>query len=248
MEADLTAMLNAWSAGDSDAREHLASIIYNELHHLARLRMFGERPGHMLNSSALVNEAFVRFMESSPRKWEDRVHFFAFMSRVMRQVLFDLARYRNAAKRSSEHGNSGIEEAENVPVHPNFHMFLDLDIRPAWSNCDTSAVWKITRSPRSSQFPKIRFCVIGVSPAAGFINGLTLPPPLKARTPAVSSSAALASAPEYRTFVSYPSCFPHVQSQMSTLFELLAHFLSVTMLSCACSSRPMQCASGSGPW
>ncbi len=128
MEADLTAMLNAWSAGDQDAREHLASIIYNELHHLARLRMFGERPGHMLNSSALVNEAFVRFMESSPRKWEDRVHFFAFMSRVMRQVLFDLARYRNAAKRSSEYGNSGIEEAENVPIHPNFHMFLDLDM------------------------------------------------------------------------------------------------------------------------
>jgi len=128
MEADLTAMLNAWSAGDQDAREHLASIIYNELHHLARLRMFGERPGHMLNSSALVNEAFVRFMESSPRDWQDRVHFFAFMSRVMRQVLLDLARYRNAAKRSSEYGNAGVEEAENVPVHPNFHLFLDLDI------------------------------------------------------------------------------------------------------------------------
>ena len=92
-------MLNAWNAGDLDAREHLASIIYDELHRLAGLRMFTEQPGHILNTSALVNEAFIRFMESSDRKWQDRIHFFAFMSRVMRQVLVDLARYHKAAKR-----------------------------------------------------------------------------------------------------------------------------------------------------
>jgi RNA polymerase sigma factor (TIGR02999 family) len=126
-ETNITAMLNAWNVGDVDSRERLASIIYGELNRLAHLRMFGERPGHMLNTSALVNEAFVRFMESSPREWQDRVHFFAFMSRVMRQVLVDLARYHKAAKRNEGGQHSDIAAAENVPARQNFHIFLDLD-------------------------------------------------------------------------------------------------------------------------
>jgi RNA polymerase sigma factor (TIGR02999 family) len=126
-EANVTAMLNAWNAGDVGARERVTSIIYDELHRLASLRMFAEQPGHMLNTSALLNEAFVRFMESSPRKWEDRIHFFAFMSRVMRQVLVDHARYHKAAKRYGGGQHSDLVEAENVPNQPNFLFFLDLD-------------------------------------------------------------------------------------------------------------------------
>lgn len=94
----LTALLQAWSLGDASALEQLTPIVYSELHRLAHLQMARERRGHVLQPSALVNEAFVRLLGSGGQ-WEDRRHFFAAAARLMRQVLVDFARAEEARKR-----------------------------------------------------------------------------------------------------------------------------------------------------
>lgn len=95
----LTALLQAWSLGDASALERLTPIVYSELHRLAHLQMARERRGHVLQPSALVNEAFVRLMGNGAGQWEDRRHFFAAAARLMRQVLVDFARAEEARKR-----------------------------------------------------------------------------------------------------------------------------------------------------
>ena len=97
--AALTALLQAWSLGDALALERLTPIVYSELHRLAHIQMAGERPGHVLQPSALVNEAFVRLMGSEGGEWENRRQFFAAAARLMRQVLVDFARAEEARKR-----------------------------------------------------------------------------------------------------------------------------------------------------
>ena len=74
----LTRMLRDWKNGDSAALDLLTPIVYAELHRLARYRMLAERPGHVLQPSALVNEAFLRLMNGTHGEWRDRTHFFAF--------------------------------------------------------------------------------------------------------------------------------------------------------------------------
>src|ERR1039457_5380889 len=81
------------------ALHRLTTIVYSELHRLAHLQMAGDRPGHVLQPSALVNEAFVRLMGSGGSQWEDRRPFFAAAARLMRQVLVDFARADEARKR-----------------------------------------------------------------------------------------------------------------------------------------------------
>jgi len=94
-----TALLQAWSLGDASALERLTPIVYSELYRLARHQMAGERPGHILQPSALVNEAFVRLMGGGTVEWANRRQFFAASSRLMRQVLVDFARAEEAGKR-----------------------------------------------------------------------------------------------------------------------------------------------------
>ena len=95
----LTALLQAWSLGDASALERLTPIVYSELHRLAHRQMAGERPGHVLQPSALVNEAFVRLMGSGGSAWANRRQFFAASARLMRQVLVDFARAEETQKR-----------------------------------------------------------------------------------------------------------------------------------------------------
>jgi RNA polymerase sigma-70 factor (ECF subfamily) len=97
--AALTALLQAWSLGDALALERLTPIVYSELHRLAHIQMARERPGHLLQPSALVNEAFVRLMGSAGGEWENRRQFYAAAARLMRQVLVDFARAEEARKR-----------------------------------------------------------------------------------------------------------------------------------------------------
>lgn len=96
---ELTRMLKAWSAGDQSALEQLTPIVYAELHRLARFNMAGEREGHLLQPSALVNEAFVRLMAGAPVEWSGRAHFFGISARIMRQILTDFARAQMTGKR-----------------------------------------------------------------------------------------------------------------------------------------------------
>lgn len=110
----LTALLHAWSLGDATALERLTPIVYSELHRLAHLQMAGERPGHVLQPSALVNEAFVRLMGSGGGDWENRRQFFAAAARLMRQVLVDFARAEEALKRGGRDAQVKVLEMDEL--------------------------------------------------------------------------------------------------------------------------------------
>jgi RNA polymerase sigma-70 factor, ECF subfamily len=101
--ADVTHLLLAWRQGDHDALERLVPLVYNELHVIAHARMRAEGPGeHTLQTTALVNEAFVRLVDGAQVAWSDRVHFYAVCARLMRRILIDRARAHLALKRGGD--------------------------------------------------------------------------------------------------------------------------------------------------
>ena len=92
---DISALLRAWSDGDQRALARLTPIVYDELHRLARHYMKGERPGHSLQTSALVNEAYMRLVDYERMQWQNRAHFFAVSAQLMRRILVEHARRHN---------------------------------------------------------------------------------------------------------------------------------------------------------
>jgi RNA polymerase sigma factor (TIGR02999 family) len=96
---DVTQLLIAWSNGDQAARDQLMSVVYEELHRLAQRYMRRESPGHTLQTSALVHEAFFRLVDQRNVHWQNRSHFFAVAAQMMRRILVDYARSRSYAKR-----------------------------------------------------------------------------------------------------------------------------------------------------
>ncbi len=95
---EVTGLLVAWSAGDESAFEKLVPLVHAELRRLAHREMSRERAGHTLQTTALVNEAYLRLIDVSQVKWQDRAHFFAMSARLMRRILVDHARHRNRLK------------------------------------------------------------------------------------------------------------------------------------------------------
>jgi RNA polymerase sigma factor (TIGR02999 family) len=95
----ISQMLAGWTDRDPVARDALISIIYDELHRLAHHYMRGERPGHMLQTTALVNEAYLRLVDVDRMQWRDRAHFFAMAATTMRRILVDHARGQARDKR-----------------------------------------------------------------------------------------------------------------------------------------------------
>ena len=98
---EITELLLAWRQGEDAARDALVPLVYQELRRLARRHMRGEQPDHTLQATALVNEAWLRLIEVHRVQWQDRAHFFAMASRMMRRVLVDAARAKRAHKRSA---------------------------------------------------------------------------------------------------------------------------------------------------
>jgi RNA polymerase sigma-70 factor (ECF subfamily) len=97
---DITELLLKWRNGDASALERLMPLVYNELHRLARKCLRGERSDHTMQTTALVNETYLRLIDASRVPWQDRAHFFAIAAQLMRRVLVDEARkrqFRNAA-------------------------------------------------------------------------------------------------------------------------------------------------------
>src|SRR5215468_5332279 len=92
---DVSEILRAWSNGDQDALDRLTPIVYEELRRLARRYMRREGAGHSLQSAALVNEAYIRLVDYKRMRWQNRAHFFAISSQLMRRILVDHARRRN---------------------------------------------------------------------------------------------------------------------------------------------------------
>lgn len=108
---DLTQLLIRWRSGDKTALDQLMPLVYDELHRLARQCLRGERAGHTLQTTALVNEAYLRLIRSSQVQWHDRAHFFAISAQLMRRVLVDEARARNYKKRGGELIRVTLDEA-----------------------------------------------------------------------------------------------------------------------------------------
>jgi RNA polymerase sigma-70 factor (ECF subfamily) len=113
-EHELTQLLRAWSDGDEQALDKLMPLIYAELHRLARRYMAGERPGHTLQTSALVNEAYLRLVDVKNVNWQNRAHFFGVSAQLMRRILVDFARSRRSLKRGGETLTVSLEEGSIV--------------------------------------------------------------------------------------------------------------------------------------
>jgi RNA polymerase sigma-70 factor, ECF subfamily len=112
---DVTQLLSAWSEGDQAALDQLTPIVYNELRRLARRMMAGERPGHTLQTTAVVHEAYLRLADCNRMQWRDRAHFFAVSSQLMRRILVDYSR-RSNLKRGAGQQRVPFEEAAIVAV------------------------------------------------------------------------------------------------------------------------------------
>jgi len=110
---DVSVLLHAWSEGDHEALEKLTPIVYQELHRLARRYMRGERTGHSLQTTALVNEAYLRLVDYNRMQWQDRAHFFAVSAQLMRRILVDHARRQNL-KRGARAPHVSLDEAAAV--------------------------------------------------------------------------------------------------------------------------------------
>jgi RNA polymerase sigma-70 factor (ECF subfamily) len=111
--SDISVLLRAWTGGDQGALERLTPIVYEELHRLARRYMQRERPGHSLQTTALVNEAYTRLVDYKRMQWQDRAHFFAVSAQLMRRILVEHARRRNL-KRGGDVLHLPLEAAATV--------------------------------------------------------------------------------------------------------------------------------------
>jgi RNA polymerase sigma factor (TIGR02999 family) len=128
---NLTVLLKSWANGDQGALDRLMPLAYSELHRIAEQRWRGQRPGHTLQPTVLIHEAYLKLMGQGQRTFENRVHFFAVMSMAMRQVLVNHAEASLAAKRGGGKVNVPLEEAETAGLREarevlNLHEALKL--------------------------------------------------------------------------------------------------------------------------
>jgi RNA polymerase sigma factor (TIGR02999 family) len=116
----VTELLQAWGNGDESALEHLTPLVYDELHRLARRHMSRESEGHDLQTTALINEVYLRLVDFQSVRWQDRAHFFAVCARLMRRILVDFARSRESLKRGGNNLKVTLEEnlafSSNAPT------------------------------------------------------------------------------------------------------------------------------------
>src|SRR6185503_12459119 len=112
----VTRILQAMGRGERACGEELLDLVYAELHRIAERQMGGERPGHTLQSTALVNEAYVRLLGEQSSDWQNRAHFFAAAAEAMRRILIDQARRRRAAKRGGGARAGELHDAIASPV------------------------------------------------------------------------------------------------------------------------------------
>ncbi len=110
---DVTALLIRWRGGEQEAVHKLLPLVHEELRRLARRHMAGERPDHVLQATALVNEVYLRLVDIRQVQWQDRAHFFAMAARLMRRILVDVARAQKNQKRGG--GLQRVTLDQNLP-------------------------------------------------------------------------------------------------------------------------------------
>ena len=143
---DVSVLLRAWSGGDQTALERLTPIVYRELHRLAGRYMRRERPGHSLQTTALVNEAYMRLVGYTRMRWQDRAHFFAVAAQVMRRILVEHARRHNL-KRGGDVPHVALDEAALVGADADVDLVALDDAMTALARVD----------PRKMQVVEMRF-------------------------------------------------------------------------------------------
>ena len=111
---EITQLLLSWNAGDRSALDQLVPLVQTELHRLARRYMMGERPGHVLQTTALINEAYTRLIDWKEVGWQNRCHFFGVAARLMRHILVDFARQRPRLSPDTEVRQVSLEEAGQI--------------------------------------------------------------------------------------------------------------------------------------
>ncbi len=144
---EVSQLLQAWNDGDETALEKLMPLVYNELHRMARFYMARESPGHTLQTTALVNEAYVRLVDSAHTSFQNRIHFLAVCAQAMRRILADWGRSRRALKRGGEIPMLRLDEALDGAEAEGLD-FADLDEA-------LNALAKV--DPRKSQVVELRF-------------------------------------------------------------------------------------------
>ena len=143
---NISQLLRAWSGGDQLALGQLTPVVYAELHRLAHRYMRGERPGHSLQTTALVNEAYMRLVDYKRMQWQNRAHFFAVSAQLMRRILVDHARRHNL-KRGRGIRHVSFDEAVIVGGDPDVDLVALDDALNALARVD----------PRKVQVVEMRF-------------------------------------------------------------------------------------------
>jgi len=111
---ELTELLLAWGNGDEEALARIAPLVHAELYRLAKRYMSKERPDHLLQTSALINEAYVRLIDWKAVRWQNRAHFFGVAAQMMRRILVDFARKRPKVGKDAEALNMSLDDAMTV--------------------------------------------------------------------------------------------------------------------------------------
>jgi RNA polymerase sigma factor (TIGR02999 family) len=144
---EVTQLLQAWSNGEQDALDKLVPIVYNELHRMAQRYMAHEKRGHTLQTTALINEAYLRLVDSAQASWQSRAHFLALCAQVMRRILVDWTRSRQALKRGGQVRPLKLDEALAAAQESGADLVALDDALNALAAVD----------PRKSQVVELRF-------------------------------------------------------------------------------------------
>jgi RNA polymerase sigma factor (TIGR02999 family) len=138
---NVTQLLLEWRRGNHQALDQLMPLVYDELRRLAQHYMRSERPDHTLQATALVNEAYLRLVDSQV-SWQDRAHFFAVAARLMRRILVDHAKARRRSKRGSGGAKVSLDDALDVAVEP---AVMKLQGRSRPKTHDPKHQWRLDR-------------------------------------------------------------------------------------------------------
>jgi RNA polymerase sigma factor (TIGR02999 family) len=126
LQQDVTTLLHAWRRGEQAALDKLIPLVHHELHHRAHNCMLRERPGHVLQTTALVNETYVALIDAKKPNYQDRAHFFAISAKLMRQILVHYARSRDSQKRGGRFRQVSLDEASICAPRPDADL-VELD-------------------------------------------------------------------------------------------------------------------------
>lgn len=148
MSSNITELLGAWRNGNQEARDHLIAAVYGELRRLAHHHLRRERPGHTLQTTALVHDAYLQLVDQRNVQWQSRAHFFGIAAHLIRRILVEYARRRAAGKR-------GGRDAVRVPLDPELTVSHPRDVAVVAIDDALHALSSV--DPQQSRIVELRF-------------------------------------------------------------------------------------------